>query len=101
MKVRVVTFVVAAAAVLFAAAGPKEQIDRGRELFLHSEKGTACATCHVLEGQGTAVGPDLTRLGGGAARTRDDNPDEHDRVHAGNEIARWQDLPRNSGEEGR
>jgi mono/diheme cytochrome c family protein len=38
------------------------QIDRGRELFLNSPKGTACATCHTLAGVGTAVGPDLTKL---------------------------------------
>ena len=40
------------------------QIDRGRDWFLHSSKGVACATCHSLEGKGDAVGPDLTRLAG-------------------------------------
>jgi mono/diheme cytochrome c family protein len=35
---------------------------RGRELFLRSPKGTACATCHTIDGVGTAVGPDLTRM---------------------------------------
>ena len=30
------------------------QATRGRELFLHSPKGTACATCHLVDGQGTA-----------------------------------------------
>ena len=39
------------------------QARRGRELFLHSPKGTACATCHLVDGQGTAVGPDLTEIG--------------------------------------
>jgi mono/diheme cytochrome c family protein len=40
------------------------QIDRGRQWFLHSSKGLACATCHSLEGQGNSIGPDLTRLAG-------------------------------------
>ena len=47
---------------VMAADGPTAQIDRGRDLFLHSSKGLACATCHSLEGKGTAVGPDLRRL---------------------------------------
>ena len=38
------------------------QAARGRELFLHSPKGTACGTCHAMAGIGTAVGPDLTKL---------------------------------------
>jgi putative heme-binding domain-containing protein len=47
-----------------ALDAPTAQIDRGRDLFLHSSKGLACATCHSLEGRGVAVGPDLTRLAG-------------------------------------
>jgi len=35
---------------------------RGRELFVKSPKGTACATCHFLDGVGTAVGPDLSKF---------------------------------------
>jgi putative heme-binding domain-containing protein len=38
------------------------QAQRGRELFLRSPKGTACATCHNLDGVGTAVGPDLSKF---------------------------------------
>lgn len=38
------------------------QAQRGRELFLKSQKGIACATCHEVEAQGTAIGPNLTRL---------------------------------------
>jgi putative heme-binding domain-containing protein len=34
---------------------------RGREIFLDAKKGN-CATCHRLEGQGGAVGPDLTKI---------------------------------------
>jgi mono/diheme cytochrome c family protein len=36
------------------------QGERGRELFLHSAKGTACATCHQMAGLGTAIAPDLS-----------------------------------------
>jgi mono/diheme cytochrome c family protein len=38
------------------------QAQRGRELFVKSPKGTACATCHFLDGVGTAVGPDLSKF---------------------------------------
>jgi len=40
------------------------QIDRGRELFEKSPKGTPCATCHRIGGLGTAVGPDLKDFAG-------------------------------------
>ncbi len=39
-----------------------EQAKRGKEFFAKVPKGTACATCHAIEGIGVAVGPDLTRL---------------------------------------
>jgi cytochrome c2 len=38
------------------------QAERGRELFLKSPKGVACASCHSIAGIGTAVGPDLKPL---------------------------------------
>ena len=38
------------------------QIQRGKDLFLNSPKGTACGTCHQLGGVGTPIGPDLTKL---------------------------------------
>jgi len=38
------------------------QIDRGHHFFLKSPKGLPCATCHSIEGEGQAVGPNLTRL---------------------------------------
>src|SRR5882724_11000360 len=38
------------------------QAQRGRELFSKSPKGTACATCHLMDGAGTAIAPDLSRM---------------------------------------
>jgi cytochrome c1 len=38
------------------------QAQRGRETFSKSSKGTACATCHAMAGNGTAIGPDLTNM---------------------------------------
>lgn len=37
-------------------------MERGREIFSKSPKGTACETCHALANLGTAVGPDLSKL---------------------------------------
>lgn len=46
------------------AADPPEQAKRGKELFaLKSATGVACSTCHQLDGQGTAIGPDLKEIG--------------------------------------
>jgi len=42
---------------------PTAQIQRGRDLFVASPKGTACGTCHSMAGEGTAVGPDLKTMG--------------------------------------
>jgi hypothetical protein len=39
---------------------------RGREIFLHAAKGTACGTCHQMADVGTAVGPDLSMMAGNA-----------------------------------
>jgi mono/diheme cytochrome c family protein len=36
-----------------------EQAARGQELFMKTAKPRPCVSCHVLAGQGTAVGPDL------------------------------------------
>jgi cytochrome c553 len=38
------------------------QAQRGRDLFTNSPKGTPCGTCHFMDGAGTAVGPDLSKL---------------------------------------
>jgi cytochrome c2 len=35
------------------------QAKRGHELYLHSPKGIACATCHQVDEEGTAIGPNL------------------------------------------
>jgi len=48
-------------ALLLAQAAVPSQTDRGEALFFDAEKG--CASCHALKGKGTAVGPDLTRIG--------------------------------------
>jgi len=42
---------------------PTAQIQRGHDLFVTSGKGVACATCHNLAGEGTAIGPDLKTMG--------------------------------------
>lgn len=42
------------------------QVQRGNEIFLHSAKGTACATCHQMAESGTPVGPDLSMMAGNA-----------------------------------
>lgn len=45
-----------------AAADLTEQASRGKALFFDTEKKTHCATCHQLGKEGTAVGPDLTKI---------------------------------------
>lgn len=57
-----VLLLVASASRAAAQGDAAAQVDRGRQLFLKSSKGLPCATCHSLEGAGTAIGPDLTRL---------------------------------------
>jgi mono/diheme cytochrome c family protein len=47
--------------VLLAQAAVPSQTERGEALFFDAQQG--CATCHVLKGKGTAVGPDLTGIG--------------------------------------
>jgi len=39
-----------------------KQVERGKNMFLHTTKGRACGTCHEVGGVGTAVGPDLKKL---------------------------------------
>ncbi len=46
--------------LLWAQAGPPPAAQRGREFFF--DKAPKCATCHMAEGKGTKVGPDLARI---------------------------------------
>ena len=39
-----------------------EQAARGKLLFFQTTKGTACGTCHQMEGKGTDAGPDLKSI---------------------------------------
>lgn len=55
-----------AVGLLAADKAMSPQVERGREIFLHSAKGIACATCHQMAGLGTAVAPDLSVLAGAA-----------------------------------
>lgn len=64
---KVALFTLSALLALGAAAGADKkpitaQAQRGRDLFTNSPKGTPCGTCHFMDGAGTAVGPDLTKL---------------------------------------
>ncbi len=56
--------VLALALPLLAADKAPEppQAQRGRQLFLKSTKGIACANCHSMAGLGTAIAPDLTTM---------------------------------------
>jgi len=38
-------------------------VERGREVFFDATRDTPCSTCHELDARGTAVGPDLSKLG--------------------------------------
>ncbi|HUA18506.1 MAG TPA: c-type cytochrome [Bryobacteraceae bacterium] len=61
-------FLALAPAALLSAANiqdkmpPTPQIQRGRELFMNSPRGTACKTCHQVAGLGTAIAPDMTAM---------------------------------------
>jgi len=58
MKTSRLFLILLISSILFALDVPHAQIERGRQWFLHSSKGLACATCHSLEGNGNAIGPD-------------------------------------------
>lgn len=48
--------------IALAANDIPAQAARGKAIFFDASKQTQCATCHELNKQGTAIGPDLTRL---------------------------------------
>lgn len=47
--------------LFWAQSAAQQQVQRGEALFVENMRG--CATCHVLKGRGTAVGPDLSAIG--------------------------------------
>lgn len=62
-----------AAAWLKTAGAPKDlpagDAARGRRVFFHPE-GPGCVKCHVVDGRGGAVGPNLSRIGGAMTREK-------------------------------
>ncbi|MBZ5593351.1 MAG: c-type cytochrome [Acidobacteriia bacterium] len=60
---RMIVFVLCTAYSLLAAdAKPPAQAARGQAAFLDESAPAHCGGCHALAKQGTAVGPDLSRL---------------------------------------
>lgn len=59
LRLLVLLFVFAFSAT---AVDTPAQAARGKAIFFDAVKTTKCATCHQLEGKGTAIGPDLTRI---------------------------------------
>ena len=39
-----------------------QQAERGKAIFFDASKKTHCSTCHRLGNEGTAIGPDLTKI---------------------------------------
>lgn len=62
-----------AAGWLKTAGAPKDlpagDAARGRRVFFHPE-GPGCVKCHVVDGRGGAVGPNLSRIGGAMTREK-------------------------------
>jgi putative heme-binding domain-containing protein len=59
---RIWPFLLIAGCVLAADRKPPAQAERGQAFFLDESNAKHCGTCHSLAKQGTAVGPDLSRL---------------------------------------
>lgn len=58
---RLLMFSTAFALAAYAADVPA-QAARGKALFFSEAQKNHCATCHQMEGKGTAIGPDLTNI---------------------------------------
>lgn len=57
----------AASAATTASSTPVQVNMPGKDLFFDPVRGTRCGTCHLLEGMGTAVGPNLAALANATA----------------------------------
>lgn len=52
----------AAPAAASPAGAPQQASHPGKDLFFDPVRGTRCGTCHLVEGMGTAVGPNLAAM---------------------------------------
>jgi mono/diheme cytochrome c family protein len=59
---RIWPFLLIAGCVLAADPKPPAQATRGQAFFLDESNAKRCGSCHSLAKQGTAVGPDLSKL---------------------------------------
>jgi putative heme-binding domain-containing protein len=59
---RIWLLVLIAGCALAADRKPPAQAERGQVFFLDESNAKRCGSCHALAKQGTAVGPDLSRL---------------------------------------
>ena len=90
-----------AGCALAADVKPPAQAARGQAFFLDETNAKHCGTCHSLAKQGTAVGPDLSKLArlGPRAILMAVRATSH-RVRAEREIEEWQGVSRNAGSAG-
>jgi mono/diheme cytochrome c family protein len=68
-----------------AALAIPEDAGRGRGLFFDSLRIARCSTCHLVEGKGTAVGPNLAAGSPSAQLIRDGRPGSVRQVRAGDD----------------
>jgi putative heme-binding domain-containing protein len=62
IRYMVLFVILALFAMPLLAVDPPSQAARGKAIFFDAAKKTQCATCHQLGTEGTAVGPDLTKI---------------------------------------